>query len=114
MIRNAIFLSFICVAVFMFYLPSYLKMQALSEKNRTYEKKIAELERDNKKIADERERLIKDPDYFEKVAREKMGIIKEGEVIYKVVPAGSKKAEEGESEAEKAITKKTDQPKRKK
>ena len=63
----------------------------MHEKNRTYEKRIGDLERDNTRLEAERRRLIDDPVYFEKVAREKMGIIKDGEVIYKIVGQGQKK-----------------------
>jgi cell division protein FtsB len=33
--------------------------------------------------------LEEDPVYLEKVAREKMGLIKKGEVVYQLVPAES-------------------------
>jgi hypothetical protein len=66
-------------------------MQDLHEKNRVYEKRISDLEKDNTRLEDERRRLTDDPAYFEKVAREKMGIIRDGEVIYKVVSPGQKK-----------------------
>gem|GEM_PF-470104 len=91
MIQNALFLCVVCALVFVFYLPSYVKMQDLNEKNRQYEKKIVALEKDNTRLEDERRRLTDDPAYFEKVARERMGIIRDGEVIYKVVASGQKK-----------------------
>jgi len=92
MIKNALMLFFICAAVLIFFLPSYLKMQALNEKNRVYAKQIAELVRDTALSEDERRRLVEDPEYFEKVAREKLGIIKDDEVIYKILPPGQKRA----------------------
>ena len=91
MIRNALFLCVVCALVFVFYLPSYVKMQDLHERNRVQEKRIKELERDNVHLEEERRRLTDDPVYFEKIAREKMGIIKDGEVIYKIVGPGQKK-----------------------
>ena len=66
------------------FLPAYVKMQRLRGKNRQYEKRIEELKRDNVLLEEEKRRLLEDPLYFEKVAREKMGIVKEGEVIYKI------------------------------
>lgn len=93
MIRNALVLGFVCCAVFVLYLPAYLQMQDLNEKNRSYQKRITDLEQENEALAIERERLKNDPDYFEKMARERLGIIKEGELIYKVVPYGSKPKE---------------------
>jgi len=92
MIKNALLLFFICAAVLAFFLPSYLKMQALNEKNRTYERQIAALEKDTTLSTEERRRLVEDPEYFEKVAREKLGIIKDDEVIYKVLAPGQKRS----------------------
>ena len=68
-------------------------MQNLRHRNEVAEQRIKELEADNIKMADEREKLKNDPEYFEKIARERMGLIKEGEVIYKVLPPGVKKTE---------------------
>ena len=55
--------------------------------------RIGELEVDNVKMAEERDRLKNDPEYFEQVARQQMGLIREGEVVYRVVPKGTKQAE---------------------
>lgn len=91
MIRNALFLCVVCALVFVSYLPSYVKMQDMNEKNHAYEKRISDLERDNVRLQEERRRLTDDPAYFEKVAREKMGIIRDGEVVYKILGPGQKK-----------------------
>jgi len=79
-------------------------MQDLRHRNAVFEKRINDLEKETIVLTAERERLIKDPSYFEKVARERMGLIKDGEVIYKVVPAGSKKAEVPEEVKKPAVT----------
>lgn len=94
MIKNALFLFFVCAAIFVFYLPAYVKMQDLSGKNCAYEKRISDLEQENKALGVERDRLINDPAYFEKMARQRIGLIKENEVIYKVVAQGTKAADE--------------------
>ena len=91
MIKNVVFLFVVLAAVFVVYLPSYMQMQDLRNRNLTFEKRITDLETENIKIAEERDRLKNDPEYFEKVARERMGIIKDGEVVYKVLPPGVKK-----------------------
>ena len=39
----------------------------------------------------EKEKLEKDPEYLESVAREKLGIVKKGEIVYKLVPEKEKK-----------------------
>jgi cell division protein FtsB len=89
MIRNAIFIFGICTAIFLFFLPSYLQMQELHEKNSSYEHQIHDLTQENEALLEEKRRLEEDPAYFERFAREKFGIIKDGEVVYKIVPAGT-------------------------
>lgn len=66
-------------------------MQDLKQKNKEYAAKIEQLEAKNAKMETERERLKTDPEYLEKVAREKMGLIRENEKVYKVVPEVKKK-----------------------
>jgi cell division protein FtsB len=90
-IKNVLFLFVVLAAVFVLYLPSYMQMQDLRHRNEVSEKRIIELEAENIKFAAERDKLKNDPEYFEKVARERMGLIKDGEVIYKVLPPGTKK-----------------------
>ncbi len=68
------------------FLPSYLRLQSLKAKNAAYERKIRELRMARIRLEEERRLLEEDPVYLEKVAREKMGLIKEGEVIYKITP----------------------------
>lgn len=92
MIKNALMLFFISAAVLAFFMPAYLKMQAMSEKNRAYDREIKRLELSTALSEEERRRLREDPEYFEMVAREKLGIIKDDEVIYKVLPPGQKSA----------------------
>ena len=93
MIKNALFICIVLAVIFVLYLPSYMQMQNLRHRNEVFEKRIGQLEVDNVKLAEERDRLKNDPEYFEKIARERMGLIREDEVIYKVVPAGTKKLE---------------------
>jgi cell division protein FtsB len=90
-IKNVIFLFVVLAAVFVVYLPSYMQMQDLWNRNQVFERRIKDLEASNIKLTAERDKLVNDPEYFEKVARERMGLIREDEVIYKVVPQGTKK-----------------------
>ena len=91
MIKNVVFLFVVLAAVFVVYLPSYMQMQDLRGRNLTFEKRINDLEAENIRIAEEQNRLKTDPEYFERVARERMGLIKDGEVVYKALPPGVKK-----------------------
>ncbi len=87
MIKNALWLFAFAVFALVIFLPSYTKMQDLLQINDDYKKEILQLKKDNAKLKQEEQMLRHDPDYLEKVAREKMGLIKEGETIYKFTPA---------------------------
>ena len=86
MLKNATWLFAFATVVLILFLPSYTKMQDLSQKNFEYEKKIKELGDKNSRLKIEQRLLENDPEYLEKVAREKMGLVKEGEVVYKLMP----------------------------
>lgn len=77
-------LVFLALFLIIFF-PGYAKMQELRQKNRDLEDNIKKLQAENLKFSRERERLEKDPEYLERVGREKLGIVKKGEVVYKVV-----------------------------
>ncbi|HOY10121.1 MAG TPA: septum formation initiator family protein [Candidatus Omnitrophota bacterium] len=87
MLKNAFFLFIGTIIIFVLFLPSYTELQDLKQKNWDYDREIQRLKDQNRKLVEEKRRLEEDPLYLEKVAREKMGLIKEGEVIYKILPA---------------------------
>lgn len=87
MLKNAIWLFVFALLTLIFFLPSYTQMQDLKHKNAEYEDQIFELTRKNAKLKEEKRLLTDDPEYFERVGRQKMGLVRENEVIYKFVPA---------------------------
>lgn len=87
MIKNAIWLFAITLFVLFLFLPSYTKLQDLKQRNTDYERQIQILKERKIKLTEEKRLLEQDPVYLEKVAREKMGLIRKGEVIYKITPA---------------------------
>ena len=89
MLKNAIFLFIFAVVIFVLYLPSYTQLQDLRQKNKDYANQIQHLKQKNLELKVEKKRLEEDPVYLEKVAREKMGLIKENEVVFKIVPANA-------------------------
>lgn len=91
MLRNAVWLFVVSSLVLFVFLPSYTKMQDLKQKNIDYKTQIEELKQKNIQLVEEKRRLEHDPMYLEKVAREKMGLVKEGEVIYRMMPANQEK-----------------------
>ena len=91
MVKNALSLFIITVIIVAVFLPSYSKMQELKHLNQSFARRILELEDRNKKLEQERQFLKNNPAYLEKFAREKMGLIREGETVYKIVPANTQK-----------------------
>jgi cell division protein FtsB len=73
------------LAVLLLYLPGFARLQELKAKNKILLLQINNLKKENSKLAQQIDRLDKDSFYIEKKAREKMGVSKKGEVIYKVI-----------------------------
>jgi cell division protein DivIC len=91
MIKNAIWLFALALLTFVVFLPSFTKMQDIKAKNVAYEAELEELKAEHARLLEEKRRLEEDPVYLEKVAREKMGIVKEGEVVYRLKPVKSER-----------------------
>ena len=68
----------ICLVVI--FLPGYAKFMELRARNSDLEKEIEHLEHENVSLNHEKKRLEEDIYYIEKVARESMGVAKEGEI----------------------------------
>lgn len=84
--RNAIWLFVVAFVVLITFLPSYRKMQDLKNINLQYQAQIEDLKENQVRLVEELRRLEDDPEYMEKIGREEMGLIRKGEVIYRVVP----------------------------
>ena len=84
--KNALWLFIFALIVLMIFLPSYTRMQDLQQKNLDYAYQIKTLSEDNKRLREEKRRLEEDPVYLEKVGREKMGLVRDGETVYKLMP----------------------------
>ena len=93
MIKNAVGLFILTIIVLIVFLPSYTKMQDLKQKNFDYKRQIEQLQQKSAELKEERRLLENDPVYLEKVAREKMGLIRQGEVVYKITPVVMNKEE---------------------
>lgn len=66
-------------------------MQEHREKNLEYERRIAELKGRNRELEKEKRLLLEDPVYLERVAREEMGLVREGEMVYRLMPVNKEK-----------------------
>lgn len=65
------------------FLPPFVKYQQLSWKSRELDGQIKDLKEEIKRLESEKIRLQTDISYIEGKAREKMGIVKKGEIILK-------------------------------
>ena len=74
----------IAATLFVIFLPGYTKFMELRARNIYLEKEIERLEQENVRLYKEKERLEKDIDYIEKVARESLGVAREGEIPIKI------------------------------
>ncbi len=85
-LRKAFLLSGIAVFLLIIFLPGYTKLQELKDKNRDLETKIKQLKKENYFLAEDLKRIKSDPVYQEKIAREKMGVVRKGEIPIKIIP----------------------------
>ncbi|MBU1124861.1 MAG: septum formation initiator family protein [Candidatus Omnitrophica bacterium] len=79
------FLGFGIFLLIVFF-PGYTKVQELKEKNRDLESKAKELKIENVLLQEELKRIEHDPLYQEKLAREKMGVVRKGEIPVRIIP----------------------------
>ena len=89
--KNAIWLFALTVITFLLFLPAFTKMQDVRTRNLELSKKIEELKLKNARLLEERRRLEEDPVYLERVARERMGLVRPGEIVYRLRPSKDKK-----------------------
>ncbi len=86
MLRKAFCLFGITVFLVILFLPGYTRLQELKDKNRDLGVKIKRLTIENALLEEELKRIESDPVYQERLAREKLGVVRKGEVPVKIVP----------------------------
>lgn len=64
---------------------SYYSIYQTEKKLKKTEAKLSQLELENRELKDQIDNLA-NPFYLEKLAREKLGLAKKGEVVYKILP----------------------------
>jgi cell division protein FtsB len=77
---------FFLILIFIYY-PGYRKIKELSRERRQICNKIEEIEKENKLLEEKLYKLENDADYIEKRAREKLGLLGKGEILYRFVPS---------------------------
>ncbi len=85
-LKKAFWLFGVTIFLLMIFLPGYTKFQELRDRNKDLETKIKRLAIENSLLQQEIKRIENDPLYQEKITREKMGVVKKGEIPVKIVP----------------------------
>lgn len=89
---RVIFVLFVVMSAFaIVYLPSFSKYQELKRKESEIAEEIGRLRNNLRRLIQEERLLESDAEYLEKIARENLGRVRPGEVVYKIVPAEKKK-----------------------
>ena len=83
---GSIRLYFIIAILVVIFLPPFAKYQELRSKNKKLEARIRSLQEESKRLEDEKRKLETDITYVEKKAREKIGLVRKGEIIIKEAP----------------------------
>ena len=78
-IRTKIIIA--AIALIVIFLPPFAKYQEMRYKNQKLAERIKSLEEESKKLSEEKRRLETDIAYIEKKAREKMGVVRKGEIV---------------------------------
>lgn len=86
MLRKAFWLFGVTILLLIIFLPGYTKLQELYDKNKDLEGKIKKLRIENALLEQEVKHIDNDPLYQEKIAREKMGVVRKGEIPVKIIP----------------------------
>ncbi len=74
-----------------FYLPGLSRVQELRLEEDRLAKELSELDKEIQTLKEEKELLQKDQAYLEKVIREELGLVRPGEMVYKLVPENKPK-----------------------
>lgn len=85
-LRKAFWLFGFAVLLLVIFLPGYSKLQELRDKNSDLEVKVKKLSVENALLEQELGRVVNDPVYQEKIARQKMGVVRKGEIPIRIVP----------------------------
>ncbi|MBL7071865.1 MAG: cell division protein FtsL [Candidatus Omnitrophica bacterium] len=82
--RLILFFALVAILAFAFF-PGFLKYRKLMARQSGLEKRIEKLEEENRRLEEEKYKLENDIEYVEKRAREKLGIVKEDEIPYRII-----------------------------
>jgi len=91
--RKKLFLILVIVeSLFLLFwgIKSYYTINLSQKEIRKVEEKLDQLKLENQRLK-EQINSLEDPFYLEKMAREKLGLAKKGEIVYKILPVPAEK-----------------------
>jgi len=91
--RKKLFLILVIIeSLFLLFwgIKSYYTINLSQKEIRKVEEKLEQLKLENQRLK-EQINSLEDPFYLEKMAREKLGLAKEGEIVYKILPVPAEK-----------------------
>ena len=83
--RYAVKLLVSAVIAAVVYLPSVVRLQQLTVRDRSLSQQLQHIVQQNHLLAEENEMLQHDPEHIEAVAREKLKVAKKNEIILRVI-----------------------------
>ncbi len=98
------------IGFFWFYFPTLSRYQDLKIEEDRITRELADLDAKIKALQEERHLLKNDMEYLEKVIRRELGLVKPGEIVYKLVPEEEAKTPEKEKLQESPASPKTEPP----
>ncbi len=90
-LKKAFWIFGVVVFFLILFLPGFTKLQGLRDKNIDLRDKIRRLNVENSLLQQELKRIESDPVYQERIAREKMGVVRKGEIPIKIIPERKKR-----------------------
>ena len=76
----------VAAVVIAVFLPSFARYQEMNYKNKRLEERIRLLGMENRRLEEEKVKLETDITYIERKAREKLGVVRKGEIVLKETP----------------------------
>ncbi|MBU2062976.1 MAG: septum formation initiator family protein [Candidatus Omnitrophica bacterium] len=73
------------IVLFIIFLPVHTKLEKLKAKDTALSQELKSLTAENKQLAQEIEMLKNDPVYIEEIARDKLKVARENEIVFRVI-----------------------------
>lgn len=84
MLKNVRFLIIMSILLFS-YLPAFTKLQELKQRLKETQVEILKVKQENLDLEEKITQMQTNPEYLAVVARDRMGVVKKGETVIKIV-----------------------------